>query len=115
MVYPKAASGAAARVPCRRPLSSGTPALTGKFQKLYADIDLWRKMHDHETVSLEFGFIGQAADTGLHFSFPSVMINTDPIDLSGGKNTDIYDKVDWTAQRYTSDAGEIYYAMICKA
>jgi hypothetical protein len=93
----------------------GTPMLTGKFQKLYADLDLWRKMHDHEPISLDFGFVGQDGATGLHFTFPKVQINTDPLDLSSGKNTDIYDKVDWSAQRYTNSANETYYAMVCKA
>jgi hypothetical protein len=93
----------------------GTPALTGSFERLYTDIDLWRKMRNHETIAVEFGVVGADVSTGIHISVPEARINTNPIDLSGGNNTDVVDKVDWSASKHTNAASETYYVQVCVA
>lgn len=91
----------------------GTPAMTGSFEKIFVDLNLWQIMRDHGSISLEFGFSN--GSQGVHLSIPKVRINTDPVDLSGGNNSDVLDKVDWSAAAFTNDAGERYYAQVCIA
>lgn len=93
----------------------GTPTCTGSFEKVYTDSDLWRKMRDHETVAMEFGLIEGGGIHGIHVSVPEVFLNTDGVDLSGGRNSDVYDKVDWSASKHTNQAGSTYYIQICVA
>jgi hypothetical protein len=96
-------------------VTEGQPTLTGSFEKIFTDTDLWRVMHDHDTVSLEFGFASSDGTAGIHVSIPEILINTDPVDLSGGKNSEVYDKVDFSASKYTNAALESYYVQFCVA
>lgn len=93
----------------------GTPALTGSMEKLFADLDLFQTMRSHGSISLEFGFISADKKNGIHISLPSVNIDTDALDLSGGKNSDVYDRPNFSAHKFTNAASETYYAQICIA
>ena len=94
----------------------GTPACTGNFEKVFIDLDLWRKMRDHDDMSLRFGFVSPDKTSGIHVTLPRVNINSNTVDLSGGRNSDVFDKVDWNAQKYTNPVtNEIYYIQICVA
>lgn len=93
----------------------GTPALTGSLERLFADMTLFRAMRDHDRVSLEFGFVAADQSSGVHFSLPSVTIDTDTLDLSGGKNSDVFDRANFSAHRYTNAADETYYVQVCVA
>lgn len=94
----------------------GTPACTGNFEKMFVDLDLWRKMRDHGDMSLHFGLLGSDGGRGIHISLPRLNINSDGLDLSGGRNSDVLDKVEFNAQKYTNSAtGETYYIQVCVA
>lgn len=93
----------------------GTPALTGSLEKVFTDPALWRKMRDHEPVAMQFGMVSADGLSGIHVSVPEMYLNTDTVDLSGGRNSDVADKIDFSARKHTNAASETYYVQICVA
>ena len=91
----------------------GTPALTGSLEKVFVDASLWRKMKDHGTVGIDIGLVATNGLTGIHVSIPKAYLNTDTVDLSGGRNSDVLDKIDFSAAKYTNAAEETYYCEVC--
>ena len=93
----------------------GTPTLTGSLEKVFTDPALWRKMRDHATVSMQVGLVSNDGESGIHISVPEMYLTSDVVDLSGGKNSDVADKLDFSARKHTNAADETYYAQVCCA
>lgn len=94
----------------------GRQGVTGSFEKLFANLDLWRAMKQHADLSMSFGAINPQRTHGIHVMVPRLKIASDTVDLSGGNDSDVVDNVNWTALRYAdATLGENYHLQICVA
>lgn len=94
----------------------GRQGISGSFEKLFANLDLWRAMKNHDDLSMVFGVINPAKTEGIHIKIPRLKIGSDQVDLSAGNDSDVVDNVQWTALRYADTTlGENYHIQICVA
>lgn len=83
----------------------GRQSVSGTFEKLFVDLDLWRAMKEHAAMSLAFGMLNPERSHGLYITLPRLKIASDQVDLSGGNDSDVIDNVSFSALRYVPEAG----------
>jgi hypothetical protein len=94
----------------------GRQGISGSFEKLFANLDLWRAMKNHEDLSMAFGVINPAKTEGIHIKVPRIKLGSDQVDLSAGNDSDVVDNVQWTALRYSdTNINQNYHIQICVA
>lgn len=71
--------------------------LTGKFTAYFESFELYDAFINHTTVGLGFDFT-DVDQNHYEFQIPAVKFTADPI-VPDGIDTDVMEKIDWTAQR----------------
>ena len=88
-------------------ISYGTQTVTGTLTKLFDSATLYQAVLDHSSIGLAFGAYNTQG--GIHFEAPQVKLLTDGVSLTGGKNSDVEEPIDWGAERYYDSTLAVYY------
>lgn len=78
-------------------IGAGRMEITGTLVAYFADIGLWTKFIDHETVSVSFPLTDVLANH-YEFTIPAANFSTDTVNPAGG-NQDIMENLEFTAKR----------------
>lgn len=76
-------------------INYGRQMVSGSFTKLFFDWTTYKKMLEDDAISLSFGAFN--ADGGLHVHLPRVKLTSNLVDLAGGNDSDVQEKVDFKA------------------
>jgi hypothetical protein len=85
----------------------GTQVVSGSLTKLFDGITLYNAMLNDSTISLAWGSYNTSG--GVHIYLPQLKLGSDNVGLSGGKDTDVDEGIDFTATKYYDSTLSEYY------
>lgn len=81
-------------------INYGRQMISGSIGNLFKNWDLYKKMTDHEDITLSFGLIAPGGEGGIHIYLPRVTLSSDTVNLSGGVDSDVEESIDWSALKH---------------